>query len=123
MEHQNILEEFEGALKKIKKKQEHYTLLITRIDSEIEKLIFLIEHDNFNSATAYNYCKTLKELLIKKNSYVDMSKKYKGVLNVVNTDYMKNELNHKYKLLITRKYTAKVFNRPEKITEYLNVEE
>lgn len=123
MEQQKILEELQLVERDIKEREEKYSILISEIDSKIENLIFLIEHDNFNYSVAYNYCKILKELLRKKKYYVNIRDKYKEILGVVNTDFIKREVKHKYRLLRGRKYTAKIFNTPEKIIEYLGYKE
>lgn len=117
-----MLHNLENTLNQIEEQYKKLSIEEVNINSYIEKLLLVIEKDNFNSAEAYNYCKILKELLKRKRIYGDVSSKYQMVLKISNSSHFRSELSKKEKSISKKQYTARVFSREEAITKYLNQE-
>lgn len=115
-----VLHEIQDILNQIEEQHKKLSSYGTNIDSYIEKLLLVIENDNFNSAEAYNYCKILKELLAKKRVNDNLQLKYEKLLSILNSKWIRKELSKKEKNISKKQYTARVFNDKKAIAKYLN---
>jgi hypothetical protein len=105
---------------KVEEEYTSYAMKRANIDNLIDKLLLVIEHDNFNCAQAYNYCRSLKELLIKKKEYTALKSKYKGIIRYYNSRWLNIQLEKEKKKLNSRKYTGKIFSQDEEIIKIID---
>lgn len=120
MEVLKVLNKLEVLFQELEFQYNDYLKKGTTIDDLIKKLLVVIENDNFNSAEAYNYCKILKELLIKKRKADDLKSKYKKILSIYTSKQIRINIVRKENDIKTKKYTSRFFHKEEDISKYLN---
>lgn len=120
MESIKLLQELEELFKELEIQYSIYLKKSDRINDLTNKLLMVVKNDNFNSAEAYNYCKILKELLIKKQEIDDIKSKYQNILSIYSKNKIRTDLERKEKEISTKKYTPRVFQQEEDISNYLN---
>jgi hypothetical protein len=120
MDVSEVIKELENTLCEVEEQYNISSINIDKLDSLIKKLFIVIEKDKFNVAQAYNYCKVLKELLLKKRVYIDLQCKYKSMLKLYNSKWIRTELVKKEKSISNRRYYSRVFHKEDDITKYLN---
>ncbi|MBU3190750.1 hypothetical protein K9O30_14995 [Clostridium bowmanii] len=120
MEVLKVLNKLEILFQELEIQYNGYLKKGTTIDDLIKKLLMVIENDNFNSAEAYNYCKILKELLIKKREIDDLKSKYQKILSIYTSKQIRINIIRKEKDIKNKKYTSRFFHKEEDISKYLN---
>lgn len=123
MEFINEIESLNNIIKNLEVEQEELMGKYCQVAELIEKLLLVIERDNFNSAQGYNYCRNLKELLIKKRNYSQLNSRYKGVLKAYKRQIIELKVNKKKAVLESRNYMARVINDDEDILSIIKQEE
>ncbi|MGH4121720.1 MAG: hypothetical protein ACREV6_02085 [Clostridium sp.] len=120
MEVLKVLNKLEILFQELEIQYNDYLKRGTTIDDLIKKLLMVIENDNFNSAEAYNYCKILKELLIKKRKIDDLKFKYEKILSIYTSKIIRTNIDRKMNDIRSKKYTSRFFHNEEEISKYLN---
>ncbi len=120
MEVLKVLNKLEILFKELEIQYIVYIKKGTTIDDLIKKILMVIENDNFNSAEAYNYCKILKELLIKKRKIDDLKSKYQKILSIYTSKQIRINIDRKEKDIKTKRYTSRFFHKKEDISKFLN---
>lgn len=118
----NEIEKLNSIMKDLEKEREESIAKYCEIAKVIEKLLLVIELDNFNSSQGYNYCRNLKELLIKRRNYAELNSKYKRLIKSYNIKEMELNVSRKKGVLDSRGYKARVIKDDEDILGMLKEE-
>jgi predicted RND superfamily exporter protein len=115
-----LLHELEELFQELEIQYKIYLKKSDTINELTNKLLMVIKNDNFNSAEAYNYCKILKELLIKKQEIEGIKSKYQKILSLHQIVKIQTDIERKEKEINNKKYTPRIFKQEDDISSYLN---